>query len=252
MLAALQLEPFVFAAALVFARMGAILMLLPGFGEPSIPPRIRLAFALAFTAVIAPTVSPLLPPMPEAPAAVAAMIAGETVIGLMIGAVARFLLAASSVAGQIIGYQTGLAMAQSFDPAQGQTGALPATFLNLTFLLLLFATNMHHLLLEAAAGSYALMPAGEAPMWRDAAMWALGLFADSFLIGVQLAGPLIVFGLVFYLGLGVLSRLMPQAQIFFIAMPLNIMVGFAILAVSIGGMALVWLNRVEQFALGMG
>lgn len=249
MLAALNLETTVFAAALIFARLGAILMLLPGFGEPGIPPRIRLAFALAFALAIGPVIAPRLPEMPAEPAAMAGMIAIEAVIGLMIGAAARLFLAAAAIAGQIIGYQTGLAMAQAFDPAAGQTGALPGVFLNLLFIVLLFATNLHHLLLQAAAGSYQVMPAGQVPILEDAAEWALTIFVDTFVIGVQIAAPLIVFGLIFYLGLGVLSRLMPQAQIFFIAMPLNILIGFAILAISLGAIALVWLERFERFAV---
>ncbi|XBQ15330.1 MAG: flagellar biosynthetic protein FliR [Oceanicaulis sp.] len=239
----------VFAAAMVFARLGAILMLLPGIGETSIPPRIRLSFALAFSLVIGPVIAPQLPPAPESLVAMSGLIAMEAVIGLMVGAAARFLLMAGAVAGQVIGYQTGLAMAQSFDPTQGQSGALPAQFLNLLFMVLIFATNLHHLLLQAAAGSYTLMPAGEAPMWADAAQWALGLFADAFLLGMQIAAPLIAFGLIFYLGLGVLSRLMPQAQIFFIAMPLNILVGFSILAITLGAVALAFLDRFERFAV---
>lgn len=89
-------------------------------------------------------------------------------------------------------------------------------------------------------------------MWGDAAQWALGLFADSFEIAVRIASPLIAFGLIFYLGLGVLSRLMPQAQIFFIAMPLNIIIGFAILAISLGAMAMIWTARLEDFAATLG
>ena len=249
MLGVFDLELTIFAAAMIFARLGAILMLLPGFGEPGIPPRIRLAFALAFALAIGPVIAPQLPEMPQQTAALAGMIAIEAVIGLMIGAAARLFLAAAAVAGQVIGMQTGLAMAQAFDPAAGQTGALPGVFLNLLFIVLLFATNLHHLLLHAAAGSYQVMPAGEVPMLEDAAMWALAIFVDAFTIGIQLAAPLIVFGLIFYLGLGVLSRLMPQAQIFFIAMPLNILVGFSILAIALGTMTLVWLERVERFAV---
>lgn len=241
-----------FAAALVFARMGAILMLLPGIGEMAVPGRIRLSFALAFSLAVGPLIAPQLPPVPETMAGLAGLITVEIVIGLMIGAGARFLMAAAAIAGQIIAYQTGLAMAQAFDPIQGQSGALPAQFFNLLFLVLIFATNIHHMLLQAAAGSYALMPAGEAPMWGDAAQWALGLFIDSFVIAVRIASPLIAFGLIFYLGLGVLSRLMPQAQIFFIAMPLNIMIGFAILAISLGTMAMIWTERLESFAATLG
>ena len=172
-------------------------------------------------------------------------------IGVMIGAASRILLMAGAVAGQIIGYQTGLAMAQSFDPTQGQSGALPAQFLNLMFMVLIFVTNLHHYLLLTAAQSYEMIPAGSAPAVGDAASWALQLFIDAFALAVQIASPLIAFGLVFYLGLGVLSRLMPQAQIFFIAMPLNILIGFAILAMTLGAIALVWLERFEQFAVTM-
>lgn len=249
MLADLNLEATLFASALIFARIGAILMLLPGFGEPYVNPRIRLAFALAFGLALGPMLAPALPSMPASLSGMAGILILEAIIGLMIGAAARLFLASASVAGQIIGYQTGLAMAQSFDPSQGQQGALPAAFLNLTFIVLLFATNLHHLLLQATAGSYEMLPVGEVPIWEDAAAWIITLFVDAFIIGVQIASPLIVFGLVFYLGLGVLSRMMPQTQIFFIAMPLNILFGFMIMAIALGAMSLVWLERIERFAI---
>lgn len=251
MVAGFDISITVFAAALVFARLGAILMLLPGIGESTIPPRIRLSFALAFSLAVGPLIAPGLPAMPESLAAAAGLVALEVLIGVMIGAASRILLMAGAVAGQIIGYQTGLAMAQSFDPTQGQSGALPAQFLNLMFMVLIFVTNLHHYLLLTAAQSYEMMPAGAPPNVGDAASWALQLFIDAFALAVQIASPLIAFGLIFYLGLGVLSRLMPQAQIFFIAMPLNILIGFAILAMTLGAIALVWLERFEQFAVTM-
>ncbi|MCW5724081.1 MAG: flagellar type III secretion system protein FliR [Maricaulaceae bacterium] len=245
----MELPALVFAAGLVFARLGAILMLLPGFGEPSVSPRIRLMFALMFAMTLGPVLAPALPPMPDQPLQLAGLVANEVIIGLMIGAVARLFLTAASVAGQVIGQQSGLAMAQAFDPTQGQQGALMGQFLNLTFVLLIFATNLHHLLLQAAHGSYMLFPAGAPPMVADMTAWALNAFVDAFRIGVQIAAPLIVFGLLFYLSLGVLSRLMPQAQIFFIALPSNIMAGFFITAIALGTMAVVWLERIERFAV---
>lgn len=248
----LELPALVYAAALIFARLGAILMLMPSMGEPSIPPRIRLAFALLFALALGPAIAPSLPPVPEQPMAMAGLLVSELLIGLMIGAVSRMFLSAAAVAGQVIGMQSGLAMAQSFDPTQGQQGALMGAFLNLLFVALIFATNLHHLLLQAARGSYMVFPAGDFPMIGDAAQWAVTAFVDAFRIGVQIAAPLIVFGLIFYLSLGVLSRLMPQAQIFFIAMPSNIMAGFFIVAISLGTMAMVWLERMERFAVEFG
>jgi len=246
-----QAPELVFAGGLVFARIGAILMLMPGFGEPSIPMRIRLSFALLVCVVIGPLIAPRLPALPDQPLMLAGLVMGEVVTGLMIGAVARIFMSAAAVAGQVIGMQSGLAMAQSFDPSQGQQGALVATLLNLTFLLLLFATNTHHLLLAMMVNSYDVFDAGQMPSMADGAQWALNAFIDAFNIGVQLAAPLIVFGLIFYLALGVLSRLMPQAQIFFIAMPSNIIVGLFILTISLGAMSAVWLERMQRFATDM-
>jgi flagellar biosynthesis protein FliR len=244
-----ELPGLIFAAALIFARLGAILMLMPSIGEPSIPPRTRLGFALLFSLILGPIIAPTLPAMPDQPMLMLGLVANETIIGLMIGAISRMFLTAAAIAGQVIGMQSGLAMAQSFDPAQGQQGAIMATFLNLLFITLIFATNLHHLLLQAARNSYMVFPAGETPLVEDAAMWALSAFIDAFRIGVQIAAPLIVFGLLFYLALGILSRLMPQAQIFFIAMPSNIMAGFFIVAISLGTMAMVWLDRMESFTM---
>lgn len=247
----LELPALIFAAGLIFARLGAILMLMPGFGEPSVPANIRLSMALLIALALGPIVAPNLPPMPEQPLQLAAIVVTETVIGLMIGAVARIFMATAAIAGQVIGMQSGLAFAQSFDPSMGQQGALMATFLNLTFITLLFATNLHQMLLQTAMNSYMLFPAGELPSLAGAANWALDAFVDAFRIGVQLAAPLIVFGLVFYLSLGVLSRLMPQAQIFFIAMPSNIMVALFIMTIALGAMSSVWLERMQRFAIEM-
>ena len=247
----LDLPALVFAAGLIFSRLGAILMLMPGFGEPSVPANIRLSMALLISLALGPLVADGLPPMPAQPLMLAAMVVTEAVIGLMIGAVARLFLSTAAVAGQVIGMQSGLAFAQSFDPSMGSQGALMATFLNLTFVTLLFATNIHHMLLYTATNSYIVFPAGDLPSMSGAALWALNSFIDAFRIGVQLAAPLIVFGLVFYLSLGVLSRLMPQAQIFFIAMPSNIMVGLFIVTIALGAMSAVWLERMQRFAIDM-
>ncbi len=240
---------FIFAAGLVFARLGAILMLMPGFGEPSIPTPIRLSFALLLCLILGPIIAPTLPPMPAAPLMLTGLVINEVLIGLMIGAMARIFMATAAIAGQIISMQSGLAMAMSFDPSQGTQGAIMSTFLNLVFIALLFTTNLHHLLLRAAYDSYALFAPGELPSMSDAGLWAVEAFIDAFRIAVQLAAPLIVFGLTFYLALGVLSRLMPQLQIFFIAMPANIMIGLFIIAIALGAMAAVWLERMQRFAV---
>lgn len=253
MSAALEpLAAYAYAAALVFCRMGAVAMTLPGLGEASVPPRVRLAFALLLAIGLAPIVGPSAPVPPPQPMALAGVLGGEILIGLGLGVALRLTVSALAVAGQIAAAQTGLAMATSFDPSQGQQGALFGTFLGVTGVALLFALDLHHLFLRGAAGSYGALPAGELAAAGDFAALGLAAAADAFAIAVQMTAPLIVFGLVVNLGLGVLGRMMPQAQIFFIAMPIGILAGLAILAATLGGALLVWADSVERLAREFG
>jgi flagellar biosynthetic protein FliR len=241
-----------FAAFLVFARVGSMLMLLPGVAEPGVPPRARLGLALLTALAIAPSVRPVLPAMPDEPFAVAGLVVTEVLIGLAFGAALRIVLSAIATAGQVIAMQTGLGMAMAFDPSQGQQAALFGAFLNVTATAFIFATGLHLVFLAGLKGVYELVPPGAPPPLQDFADMGLIAFADAFRIGVQIAAPLIVFGLVFNLALGVLSRLMPQAQIFFIAQPTTILAGLAILAATLGGGLMVWADYAREFALGLG
>ncbi|VAV86866.1 Flagellar biosynthesis protein FliR, partial [hydrothermal vent metagenome] len=153
--------------------------------------------------------------------------------------------------GQMIAMQSGLGFAQSFDPSQGRQSAIFATFLNLTAVVLIFTTGLHHMFLTGLVGSYDLIPVGSLPSGVDVKTLATDTVAQSFRLGIQISAPLIAFGLIFYLSLGVLSRLMPQVQIFFVAMPLNVLVGIAIFALSFGAMMGVWLRYLESYGASL-
>jgi flagellar biosynthesis protein FliR len=224
------------AFMLVFARIGAMVMLLPGFGEANIPVRVRLAIALMLTLIILPlhrsdyqvsmsSIAPLL-----------VLMLHEIVIGVVLGATARVTLSALAVAGSVIAQQLGLGFVTTVDPTQGQQGALIGNFLTMLALALLFATDMHHLVIAALNESYNAFSPGELMPSGDIAALATRAFTTAFKIGVQLAAPFIVFGLVFNLGLGVLARLMPQMQVYFVGVPLSILGGFLILAAIIATM----------------
>ena len=115
-----------------------------------------------------------------------------------------------------------------------------ATFLSVVAVALIFAFDLHHLLIRAIADSYTLFRPGGGLPTGDFAALAVKVVAESFLVAIQLAAPFLVFGLVFYVGLGILSRLMPQVQIFFVAMPANILLGFVILMLLMGSIGLVF------------
>jgi len=202
------------AFVLMFARIGTMVMLLPGLGEVNIPVRIKLGIALSLTLIIMPIHqtayrvdlhSSLVPLM--------VMMVQEIVIGVVLGATARITLAALQVAGSVIAQQLGLGFVTSIDPTQGQQGALLGNFLTILGLTLLFATDTHHLVIAALSESYRLFSPGEIMASGDIASLAVRTFATAFKIGIQLSAPFLVFGLVFNLGLGVLARLMPQMQV---------------------------------------
>lgn len=238
----------IFAFMLVFSRIGGMVMLMPGFGEMAVPPWVRLALAVAISAVIFPLVNVPLPAMPDAMPALAFVIGTEAITGLFIGGMARLLLSALHVGGTIIAFQTGLAAAQGFDPSQQSQSAIIATFMTLIGVNLIFATNMHHLLIQAMLDSYGVFKPGNLPPVAQFSELAIATTARSFAIGLQIASPFLVFGLVFNVGLGLVARLMPQLQVFFIAAPAQILLGFTIFAAVLSS-TMMWF--LEYFEAGL-
>ncbi len=235
----------VFAFLLVFVRIGTMVMLMPALGETSIPAQVRLTIALALSLVMYPTLKGGLPGLPTETFVLFGLIAGEFLIGLVVAGTLRLLMSAVHTAGIVIAYQSGLAAAIAFDPSQGAQSSIVGTFLMVLAVTLIFVTNTHHLLIAALYDSYALMPAGDVPMLGDTAQLAITTVAKAFRIGVEMSVPFLLFGLIFNIGLGLIARLMPQLQVFFIAMPLNISLGFVVLMFSIAGSMYWFIQKFE-------
>ena len=232
---------------LIFARVGTMLMLIPALGEQVIPARMRLSFALVFGLVLYPMISPSLPRLPGDMVQVIVLLAHELAIGLILGGMARIVVMGTQVAGSVIAFQTGLSVAQAADPTNGGIqGAIIGSFLSFLGITLIFATDLHHVALAAIYDSYMIFSPTDPLMFGDVAQMAIEVVASAFVIGVQMAAPFIVFGLVFYLGVGILGRLMPQLQVFFIAMPATIMVGLILLALLLAMMMGLYLMHFEN------
>lgn len=240
----------VFAWLLVFTRVGTAFITLPGVGEAFVAQRVRLLLALFVSLLLVPVLSSRLPPMPTATPALVLLIAGEAFYGAFIGLVARLIVVAVETAGMIIAMQISLSNASVFNPSMSSQGSQVGALLGMTALILLFATNLHHLLLLAVADSYTVFLPGTVPVYGDFANTYGKLMDESFAIGAQLAAPFIVMGLVFYLGLGLLSRLMPQLQIFFVAIPAQIYLGLALLGMFMSTLMLVWLTYAQTTVQG--
>ncbi|MGU3667740.1 flagellar biosynthetic protein FliR [Methylobacterium sp. A49B] len=236
------------AYLIVFARVGTLIMLMPGIGEQTVAPRLRLAFALLVSLVLFPTVRPLLGGTDGlAGPRLIGLLFGETIIGLVLGLTVRMVLAALQTAGMIISAQLGLSYAMTVDPSQGGQQVAVGNFLSLLGITLIFAADLHHLAIRGLARSYEVLPPDGVPAFSDALMLATRALARGFTLAVQISGPFIAFGILFNLGLGVLSRLMPQLQVFFLAVPASVLVGMLILIGCLGVMMGVFLDDIGRY-----
>ena len=221
---------------LVFARIGTMVMLLPGLGEMTMPVRVRLSIALALAAMFLPLHRAAYTIDLRDLGPVLLMFGHEMIIGAILGLTARLSISALQVAGAVIAQQMGLGFVTAVDPSMGQQNVIVANFLTMLGVTLIFATDLHYLVIAALNDSYRLFAPGASILVGDAAAMITKTVAGAFKVGIQLSAPFLVFGLLFNLGLGVLSRLMPQMQVFFIGLPLSILLGFLILIAVVGAM----------------
>ena len=224
------------AFLLTFARVGTMVMLLPGVGELSVPTRVRLTIALVLTAILLPAHQKAYVVDLKTFAPVVVLLFQELIIGAVLGLTARLAISALQVTGSVVAQQLGLGFVTAVDPTQNQQGLLVGNFLTVLGVALVFATDLHHLVIAAMNDSYTIFQPGELPLLGDAAQHVTRIIATAFRIGIQLSAPFLVFGLLFNLGLGILSRLMPQMQVFFIGLPLSILLGLLLLLLVIGAM----------------
>ncbi|WP_262689665.1 flagellar biosynthetic protein FliR [Kordiimonas aestuarii] len=239
-----------FGFLLVTVRLAALVMVMPILGESSVPGRIRAGLALTISVIVYSSVRDLMPPMPESVFGLFALMFREFLVGIIIGLATRILMSATHVAGTVIAFQTGLAAAQSFDPAQGSQSALVAAFMTYIAITLIVVFDLHHLMILGMAHSYQKFPVGEVLPYADFATLVTEMVSDSFLLGFHMASPFIAYGLIFNLSLGLISRMVQGFQVFFIGMPVNIFMGFSIMMLLIGGMMQLFLDRFRDLLLG--
>jgi flagellar biosynthetic protein FliR len=238
-----EISGIILTYLLVFSRTGSMMMLLPALGEGGIPVQVRLVLALAVSVALAPTVQSAYPAHAPATALqLGLLIAQEVTCGILIGSMSRIIMSSLQTAGYLIATQTGLAYAQTIDPTQHEQGAVIGNFFSLLGAVLIFSTDLHHVAIGAIAGSYHMLPPGAALPTGDMAELTIRLVSSAFILGFQLAAPFLVFGFALYAALGILARLMPQLQVFFVAMPINILFGFVLMALLLGSMMTLFLD----------
>lgn len=227
-----QLLAWLMAWLWPFLRIGGFVLAAPVIGTRAVPARVRMIFALALTAVIAPI---------AAPAAVIDPLGGsgvltamhQLVIGATIGLVLRLTFFVFEFAGQLVSQQTGLGFASLVDPQTGAQVPVLAHFYIILATLLFFTVDAHLVLIELLARSFVLVPIGPQGLTTAGAEvileWAGTLIAD----GLLLALPVVVALLAINFALGVMARAAPQLNIFAIGFPLMILFGIALVLLTL-------------------
>lgn len=235
-------EEIILQHALVFLRIAAAMALLPAFGEQVVPVRVRLALALAFTAVVAPAV---MPGLPHAAELGMGMFASETLSGLALGFALRLFVHALQIAGAIIAQATSLA--QVFAGAGPEPLPAVGHLLIMSGLALAVAAGLHIRAAEYLILSYDVFPAGRMPAASEIAGWGLERIARAFALGFSLAAPFTIASLLYNLAIGVINRAMPQLMVSFVGAPALTAGGLVLLALGLPFVLAVWLGLFKAF-----
>lgn len=236
-------EGVVWAAALVFIRIGATVALMPGLGDQAVPMRIKLALVVAFTLVLAPSLAE--PIAANGPAPALAPLAGEAVAGLILGIGMRlFLLALQTAAGIIAQAST---LSQLFAGAAPEPQPAIGNLFLVAGIALALAAGLHVRAAELALLSYDLLPAGGYPDARAAADWNLALVSRTFALAFSLAAPFVVASMIYNLALGAINRAMPQLMVAMVGAPALTLGAIALLAVAAPILLALWLQVFEAY-----
>ena len=234
-------------AAPLALRVSGLLVFCPFLGDRAVPARIKVGLLVALTALLLPVVH--VAPVALGPVDWAQLVAGEFMVGLLIGLSLQVVLEAMQFAGQIAGIQLGLSLATLFDPQSEADSTVMSVFFNLTTLLLFLQLDVHHWLLRAVERSFEYLPVGAIHVTQPLASDVVRICGSLFVLGIQVAAPLILATLLIDVTMSFLSRASPQLPAMLLGLPVKNIAGYALL----GGAVALWPGMLERrFALAVG
>lgn len=215
---------------LTFFRISVVLFLLPFFGSTSIPNMVKGSILLVLSLAIWPQLSFPGELMPAHPLGLILMIAGEVILGLILGLIVQFLFAAVQLGGQIIGFQMGFAMVNVVDPITGVSNAVTAHFLYMCTMLTFLVLNGHLQLINAMGLSFQYIPPGGLLITPGLANHILEYSNLMFTLAIRIAAPVMAALFLVDLALALIARAAPQMHVLVLGFPIKISVGFYFLA----------------------
>lgn len=217
---------------LLLSRWAGMIMLAPVFGSRGVPGIVKLGLAFSLSIIIYPMIQVSGPQIPDSLLLYAALVIKEVLVGLVIGFVIYALTAALQGAGQLIDMQMGFTMGNMIDPVYGMQSPMMGNFQLILATMLLLATNAHHYLIAAMVKSYAYIPVNPTALPQGIDFF-VNLITAVFSLSIQLSLPVVGALLITDIGVGLLSRAVPQLNIFTVVFPVKIIFGFIILFLAI-------------------
>jgi flagellar biosynthetic protein FliR len=233
---------------LIFVRLSGIFSSAPLFSSRNIPVIAKVGFALTFSYIVAPIILPRTDALiPESIIPYVLLIFSEYFIGLILGFVTYIVFYGIQMAGAILDVQIGFGMVNVIDPQLGQQIPLIGNFKYILALIVYLATNCHHLFLAALFESFAIVPLAKAGSFGGLAMILLDITNNIYVIALKIAFPVLISVFITEVALGILSKTMPQLNIFVVGIPARIIVGIFMLIFGIP----FYVALLEVFFTGM-
>lgn len=233
-----------FAILLVLCRVGSTIMILPGIGESYVSIRHRLIFALFVSFVVYPTL--ILPDFPTSNIILLKILIIEIIIGLFLGLIVRIQLTIINMLGNIISSQSGLGSATLFDPNHNSQNTIIASFLGSLSIVLIFSSDLHHLFIMGFIDSYNLFTVSENINLSNFTDHFLDVVREIFIVSIKIMSPQLIVGLLLLVAAGILSKLMPALHIFFLITPLQLLVSFSILMLTLSITMMYYMEYLEE------
>ncbi len=218
--------------AIILLRMSGIIVFAPFFGSPSIPYQVRIAFALV-TSLLMTHLLPLnFVPNGLGLTDITLIFIGEILSGMILGLAANLVFAGIQYAGQLISLQVGFSLIKLIDPQTNVESPVFSFIHNYIGLLFFLLLNGHHWFLRAVNESFSFMPVGGIQIQPSLVEHFVNLSAQIFVIGLRIAGPVIVVTIITDIVIGIIGRSAPQLHILILGLPLKLLVGFSCMSFS--------------------
>jgi flagellar biosynthetic protein FliR len=221
------------------------MMLLPGIGESAPPTMLRAGLAGCIAVLLLPGLMPTMPMPPEAGMRAALMIVADVATGVWFGWLARTLVLGLPMAGQFLAYAIGISNVLQTDAEFGAQSTATASLFNAALPALILSTGLYAMPLAALGGLYTIIPAGTLLPAADSLRTVLLAVTESFALALRLASPFVLASVVWHAGTGLMARFLPRLQVYFVAVPGQILGGFLLLASLAGALLSAWLEATR-------